>query len=190
MAEQKSSTAPPAEDRGRETPGAEARLADFLAGIREQRGLSRDAVVQQSGIPAHYVQMIETGDYSLISDPFYLLPFLRKYAAFLRLDPEETVTRFLREAPPADERAIRMPQPWALGRRTNRLLRWLLIAALAGALVVFYLIMAERRRLVAPVPLQPAAPSPTSTMPARSAPVPGPAAAPLSAPPGARSAAN
>jgi cytoskeleton protein RodZ len=74
-----------------------ASLGESLVAARQRRGLSRETVVQQAHIPAHYVQMLEEDDYRRISDQLYLLPFLRKYANFLDIDPDETAMRLLRE---------------------------------------------------------------------------------------------
>ena len=48
--------------------------------------------------------MIERSDYGLISDQLYLMPFLRRYAAFLDLDGEEVAMRFVREVQRAEVR--------------------------------------------------------------------------------------
>ena len=72
-------------------------LGESLVAARERRGLSRGTVVEQTHIPAHYLQMLEDDDYRLISDQLYLLPFLRKYASFLDIDQDETAIRLLGE---------------------------------------------------------------------------------------------
>ena len=74
-----------------------ATLGQSLVAAREQRGLSREAVVQQAHIPAHYIQMLEDDDYQRIADQLYLLPFLRRYASFLKIDQDESAMRLLRE---------------------------------------------------------------------------------------------
>lgn len=95
-------------DRNRvETAGAKqvpnSSLGESLVAARKRRGLSRETAVQQTRIPAHYVQMLEDEDYRRICDLLYLLPFLRKYACFLEMDPEETAMRLLREVQRLDE---------------------------------------------------------------------------------------
>jgi len=72
-------------------------LGQSLVAVRERRGMSRATVVQQTHIPAHYLQMLEDEDVRLIADQLYLLPFLRRYASFLDLDPDEAAMRLLRE---------------------------------------------------------------------------------------------
>ena len=84
-------------------PDPKASLGQSLVAARKRRGLSRETAVQQTRIPLQYVQMLEDDDYRRICDRVYLLPFLRKYARFLEIDPEETAMRLLREVQRADE---------------------------------------------------------------------------------------
>jgi transcriptional regulator with XRE-family HTH domain len=104
--------APAAPGRGAAEPPAAAdpppvTLGNYLAAIRERRGVSREQMAGESHIPAHYVRMIESSDYSMIADQLYMVPFIRRYAAFLDLDPEEIAMRFVREV----QRADSVPQP-------------------------------------------------------------------------------
>jgi cytoskeleton protein RodZ len=164
-------------------PGAdsEPNLGTTLVAARGKRGLSRAEVVAQTRIPAHYLQMMESSDYGLISDQLYLLPFLRRYAAFLGLDGEEVAMRFVREvqraegAPPA-----RMSEPLTLAE--NKRSHWgraLAAAAVLAAIVVLYFLAAQRHRAA----FQPPAPA----LPA-SAGAPGAAPPPLAAAPAAAQA--
>lgn len=121
-----------------------ASLGESLMAARERRGLSREAVVQQAHIPAHYLRMLEDDDYRLISDQLYLLPFLRRYAGFLDIDPDETTMHLLREV----QRADNGPSPMRLDEplddiRRNRRRNWSkpimfggLIAVIIGAYIV------------------------------------------------------
>jgi len=90
-----------------------ATLGEYLVAARERRGLSREIVVQQTHIPAHYVQMLEDDDYRRISDQLYLLPFLRKYSTFLDIDQDETAMRLLREVQRVDNSPspVRLAEP-------------------------------------------------------------------------------
>jgi cytoskeletal protein RodZ len=120
-----------------------ASLGESLISARKRRGLSREAVVQQTHIPAHYVQMLEDDDYRLISDRVYLLPFLRKYASFLEIDQDETAMRLLREV----QRVDNASSPIRLDReldniRRNRRRNWtkpimfsVLVAVIIGAYI-------------------------------------------------------
>jgi len=120
-----------------------ASLGKSLITARERRGLSREMVVEQTHIPAHYVQMLEDNDYRRIADQLYLLPFLRKYAEFLDIDPDESAMRLLREV----QRIDNSPPPARLdapldGRRYRRR-NWSrpiifggLVAVIVGAYIV------------------------------------------------------
>jgi cytoskeletal protein RodZ len=124
-------------------------LGTFLVGARERRGVSRDDAVRETRIPDHYVQMMESNDYSMISDQLYVLPFLRRYATFLALDPEETVMRFVREVQRADNvppvrsiEPIEMDRPRAGGRRRSWNRPAIAVAVIAGLLAAW---LAESR---------------------------------------------
>jgi len=74
------------------------KVGDVLRQTRESRSLSLDEVRGALGIPMHYLQAMESGSTRLVADEFYLIPFLRRYAEFLELDPASTVAQFLGEA--------------------------------------------------------------------------------------------
>ena len=111
-------------------------LGKFLKGARERRAVSREKVVQETRIPDHYLRMLENNDYSLISDQLYLLPFLRRYAIFLQLDPEETAMRFVREVQRAENNPslVRMDEPLEMDRHKGR--SWVGVAIVVTALIV------------------------------------------------------
>jgi cytoskeletal protein RodZ len=73
-----------------ETNGVESEpsLGHLVTEARERKGLTREQVATDAHIPPHYVKMIETDSYDMISDRLYLVPFLRRYASFLGLDAD------------------------------------------------------------------------------------------------------
>jgi cytoskeletal protein RodZ len=83
----------------REAPST---LGADLTRAREQRGRSRENVASETHIPVNYVRMIESDDYSMIADQLYMLPFVRRYAAYLGMDEDEAAMRFVREVQRAD----------------------------------------------------------------------------------------
>jgi cytoskeletal protein RodZ len=110
-------------------------LGAYLVSARERRGISRADAIAETRIPDHYVRMMESNDYSMISDQLYVMPFLRRYAAFLALDPDEVIMRFVREVQRADTapsprslKPIEMTRP----RKHN----WAGLALVAGLLAV------------------------------------------------------
>jgi helix-turn-helix protein len=138
-------------------PPADNSLGAFLTAARERRGASRDEAIAQTRIPAHYIRMIESDNYNAISDQLYLLPFIRRYAEFLGLDPEETGIRFVREVQRAESNLTRMSEPIVDRRRARGRFRIWAVSALVLAIAAgLYL---ERHRLSLssiPLGLQPA----------------------------------
>ena len=100
---------------------ADATLGSILSVARERSGSTRPAAAQKTRIPEHYLKMLESSDYSKISDQLYLVPFLRRYATFLELDPEEMAIRFVRDVQRADSTppGVRMAEP-LIGERRKR----------------------------------------------------------------------
>jgi len=128
-------------------------LARFLLETREQRGLTHEEIISETRIPAHYLQMIESSDYGLISDALYLLPFLRRYANFLGLDGEEIGMRFVREVQRAElTQQIRTSESFEQIDRKK--IPWGVVALVALAVIALAALYAEiaHHRRHAPVP--------------------------------------
>lgn len=85
-------------------------LGQLITEARERKGLTRDQVATEAHLPAHYVKMIETDSYDMISDRLYLVPFLRRYATFLGLDAEEIASRFVSNVQHAEANVVRISQ--------------------------------------------------------------------------------
>ena len=69
-------------------------LGDELRGARAARGLSIADVETDLRIKSYYIEAIESGDLPALPDKVYVDGFVRNYAAYLQLDPEETLRRF------------------------------------------------------------------------------------------------
>src|SRR5579862_8733037 len=69
-------------------------LGDRFRSAREARGLSLSDVSEQIRIRSIYLAAIEEENWSAIGAPVYVRGFLRTYARFLGLDPEEVVAAF------------------------------------------------------------------------------------------------
>ena len=96
-------------------------LGAFLIAARERRGLAAEDVVRETRLPSHYLRMMESNDYSRISDQLYLVPFLRRYASFLELDQEDVAMRFVREVQRSDSiPPARLDQPLVAEPRRAR----------------------------------------------------------------------
>jgi cytoskeleton protein RodZ len=78
-------------------------LGERYRAAREARGLTLSDVAEHIRIRSVYLAAIEDENWSAIGAPVYIRGFLRTYARFLGLDPEEVVAEFNAEAsaPPA-----------------------------------------------------------------------------------------
>jgi cytoskeleton protein RodZ len=80
-------------------------LGDRFRSAREARGLSLSDVSEQIRIRSIYLAAIEEENWSAVGAPVYIRGFLRTYARFLGLDPEELVSVFNGEIPAASPAA-------------------------------------------------------------------------------------
>jgi transcriptional regulator with XRE-family HTH domain len=138
-------------------------LGAFLAAIREKRDVSRDQLARQSHIPEHYVRMIESNEYSKISDQLYMVPFIRRYAVYFDLDPEEITMRFVGEVQRADNvPSARLDHPLDVDVRKRGGKRGgLLIVAMLAIMAGLYFYETGRHRQAAENTAPPAAQSAT-----------------------------
>jgi cytoskeletal protein RodZ len=133
------------EEIGKSSGNQEQSLSELLASARERRRLSAAEAAAQARVPAHYVKMLEAGDYSRISDQLYLLPFLRKYASFLALDADDVAMRFVRDTQTAENYPVKIPEPAQASPTTRR--SWLTSVAVALiVLLALYLAGVGRHR--------------------------------------------
>jgi cytoskeleton protein RodZ len=136
----------------------------MITEARERKGLTREQVVIGAHLPAHYVKMIESDSYGMISDQLYLVPFLRRYATFLGLDAEEVTSRFVRDVQRAESNVVRISQEITMVGRRKGVGRRIAIGALITAIVVLLADFAWRRfverEFVAPAPV----PSPAAAL--------------------------
>jgi len=122
---------------------------NWLRERREELGISLEQVEEDTRIRVRYLEALESGELETLPDPFVGRGFLRNYAAYLGLDPQDASDRYSKKvAPPAPESlkvdgptpfttepfrpvdlhempGLRAPRLWAVG------LAVLLIAALA-----------------------------------------------------------
>jgi cytoskeletal protein RodZ len=163
-------------------------LGAIMTLAREARGFSRDQAAKASNIPAYYLTMIETDDYSSIADQLYLLPFLRRYAVFVALEPEEVASRFIRDVQRADMNPGRAPEPIAMFE-PRRPFPWRIVMTTAWVVLVvaggwFGYRYYEARKAVmanakAPLSVAPAAPVVEQVVPQAAETAPANVAAPV-----------
>lgn len=74
-----------------------ARLGDALRSQREQMGVTLEQATEDTRIRAKFLQAIESGDYQSLPGSVYTKGFLRNYAGYLNLDPEEMLALYTGE---------------------------------------------------------------------------------------------
>lgn len=72
-------------------------LGEWLTRAREARGLTLEDAERDTRISRRYLQALESGDLEIIPAPVYARGFLRSYAQYLGLDPQEAMARYPRE---------------------------------------------------------------------------------------------
>jgi len=139
VADKKSKNKSPDTDPGASATEPEISLGKIVTEARERKGLTREQVVLEAHLPAHYVKMIETDSYGLISDQLYLVPFLRRYAAFLGLDAEDVASRFVRDVQHAEANVVRISQEITMvtGGRRGRASRIAVYVMVVVVLILF-----------------------------------------------------
>ena len=66
-------------------------IGDKLRVEREQKGLSIEQIARDTNIAKRYLEALEIEDFSVFPGDPYLIGFLRNYAEYLGIDPEEMV---------------------------------------------------------------------------------------------------
>jgi transcriptional regulator with XRE-family HTH domain len=67
-------------------------LAARLRAAREEKGLTLDRVAEETRIPLNYLEALESESFDLFTSDLHARGFLRNYASFLGLDPEEMIS--------------------------------------------------------------------------------------------------
>jgi cytoskeletal protein RodZ len=146
-------------------------LGERFRAAREQRGLTLSEVAEHLRIRSVYLAAIEDENWSAIGAPVYTRGFLRTYARYLGLDPEEAVAEYNRASgaattPEPSHPLISPREPRSLGP-----LIWIASAvalALIGFVVYLYVSPVRVQQTAATVtaapsgaPATPAAPTAT-----------------------------
>lgn len=156
-------------------------LGERFRAAREQRGLTLSDVAEHVRIRSVYLAAIEEGNWKAIGAPVYIRGFLRTYARFLGLDPEDAVAEFNSAEGAAPAPAAAAPstafEPRGGPGGSLAPLIWvagIIAIALIGFVVYLYLTPARTGRQVAVTSAgQPtAAPSPAPSAAASGTPAP------------------
>lgn len=124
--------------------------SQILRQAREQQHITLEEAAQKTRIPLFYLMALEGNDpdsrhhIRFLPDPMYLIPHLRRYAAFLDIDAHFVVTQFTNELQDLHERnhkfAAGKPPPQTLGPSPQRSRALSLSIILASVLVTLALI--------------------------------------------------
>src|SRR5512132_4575115 len=72
-------------------------LPERLAAARERKGVDLSRAERDTKIRARYLSALERGDYRQLPGAVYTKGFLRNYALYLGLEPEEILNQWRRE---------------------------------------------------------------------------------------------
>jgi cytoskeletal protein RodZ len=145
-------------DRGQEprTPPPGERLADRLIAAREAKGVDLLRAERETKIRRQYLSAMERGAWEELPAGVYARGFLRNYAIYLGLDPDEVLSAWSRERGEVPvEPAIVVPHPIDAPRRGIVLGPGIIVAALVtlGALAIVAYIGFQLLRFSEPPPL-------------------------------------
>lgn len=112
-------------------------LPERLYAARERKGVDLYRAERDTKIRARYLAALERGDYRELPGAVYTKGFLRNYALYLGLDPDEILGQWRRErgdATPAP--VIAVPRPLATPRRGLTFSPGIVVAALVTVVVL------------------------------------------------------
>jgi cytoskeleton protein RodZ len=116
-------------------------LGERFRAAREERGLTLSEVGEQLRIRSVYLAAIEEENWKAIGAPVYIRGFLRTYARFLGLDPEEAVGEFNTASGVAPASAPSAEIRTSSGQRSMAPLLWIagiVAIALIGFVIYVY----------------------------------------------------
>src|SRR5947209_2087278 len=116
-------------------------VGELLSATRQKRHISLADVAEATRIKVAYLEALESGDYKLLPGQAYITGFLRNYAQFLGLHPDDVVQDYqmLRPTPePVVKPATRvLASAYDRQYRTRLLWAFLALAALlAGGYII------------------------------------------------------
>jgi cytoskeletal protein RodZ len=117
-------------------------LPDRLAAARERKGVDLVRAERDTKIRVRYLSALERGDYRDLPGAVYTKGFLRNYAIYLGLDPEDVLRQWRRERGDqvGPEPVIVPPRPLDEPSRPLNFSRSVVVAALLTAGVVLFFV--------------------------------------------------
>lgn len=113
-------------------------LPERLFAARERRGVDLYRAERDTKIRARYLAALEQGEYGELPGAVYTKGFLRNYALYLGLDPEDVIRQWKRERGDAAVRAepvLAVPQPLEAPRQGLTFSPVIVVAALLTVLI-------------------------------------------------------
>ncbi len=95
------------DDENKEHP-----IGAILRYYREQRGINLDSASEQLRIRQDYLAAMEQDRFDLLPEGMYRRSFLRAYASFLKLDPDQIMKMFDQQQPAEEEDQIEVRTAW------------------------------------------------------------------------------
>ncbi len=116
-------------------------LPERLTAARERKGVDLYRAERDTKIRARYLAALERGEYGELPGAVYTKGFLRNYALYLGLDPEDVIRQWKRErgdaAVPA-EPVLAVPKPLAAPRQGLTFSPVVIVAALLTVLIAVF----------------------------------------------------
>ena len=131
--------------RGDPTPRAPeptASLPERLLEARERKGVDLYRAERDTKIRARYLAALERGEYRELPGAVYTKGFLRNYALYLGLDPDDVLLQWRRErgdVPGPDDGPIVVPRPLSAPRKGLTFSVGLLVAAVLTVGVLLFI---------------------------------------------------
>src|SRR5688572_2851298 len=115
-------------------------LPERLLAARERKGVDLYRAERDTKIRVRYLAALERGDYRELPGNVYTKGFLRNYALYLGLDPEDVLAQWRRERGDGKEQppAIVVPRPITVPRKGLTFSPGLVVAALLTVVIVAF----------------------------------------------------
>ena len=128
-------------DRSAGPTESQVNLPERLLAAREAKGVDLYRAERDTKIRARYLGALERGDYRELPGAVYTKGFLRNYALYLGLDPDEVLVQWRRERGDGgaqSEPTINVPRPLSAPGRGLTLSMGLLVAVAVVAVAVLF----------------------------------------------------
>ena len=184
-------TMPPAEDHqakamAKPWEGEGGSFGSWLRQQREIRNITLREISDNTKIGLRYLEALEEDRFEVLPAPIFAKGFLREYARYVGLSPDEVVNHYLSVQKPDDMEEGGKEETRSGRERARKTRSWtwglflLLAGALLLALVAFFAWSSQRRRDDSSTqPPPPIAAPPAAVAPAASTPPPAAPASPL-----------